>query len=96
MSRLSCRVFALAGIAAAGLTIAVLRVPRVSELPGVQTGVEFGVIVGSIPFGGLHNDPPEMPLLVIASLLNAMLWGGVAAGGLKVVTTIANPRGRAS
>lgn len=39
----------------------------------------FGVLFASIPFGGLHNAPPQGPLMLLASLLNGAIWGGAFA-----------------
>lgn|GEM_PF-6540797 len=38
---------------------------------------ELGVLLAALPYGGLHNNPPLVRVAVIASLINAALWGGL-------------------
>jgi hypothetical protein len=66
---------------AAGLTFALPLLPArwVESTPFALIGVPlgFGLIVASLPFGGLHNAPPFLPLAILSSILNAAIWGGV-------------------
>ena len=39
--------------------------------------LEIGVALAAMPYGGLHNSPPMVPVVVIASIINAALWGGL-------------------
>jgi hypothetical protein len=47
---------------------------------GTLGDVVFGwsLIVASIPFGGLHNDPPVFLVFALCALINALVWGGMA------------------
>lgn len=38
---------------------------------------EFGVIAAASFYGGLHDNPPMVPIAVIASVINGALAGGV-------------------
>ena len=42
--------------------------------------LSWGIIAASIPFGGLHNDPPVFLVFAVGAFLNALLWGGITAG----------------
>lgn len=35
------------------------------------------VILAAMPYGGLHNNPPLVRVAIIASVMNAALWGGL-------------------
>jgi hypothetical protein len=38
---------------------------------------ELGVLLAALPYGGLYNNPPLVRVAVIASVINAALWGGL-------------------
>ena len=38
---------------------------------------ELGVIVAASFYGGLHDNPPMVPIALIASVINGTLAGGV-------------------
>ena len=42
--------------------------------------LSWGIIFASLPFGGLHNDPPFVLVYAVGLLLNALLWGLASAG----------------
>ena len=47
---------------------------------GSMLGDDFlgwGMILASIPFGGLHDNPPFFLVFALAALINAVLWGGL-------------------
>lgn len=39
--------------------------------------LELGAIFAAVPYGGMHNNPPTVQVTVIASVINAVLWGGL-------------------
>lgn len=43
----------------------------------LEIPLELGVIFAAMPYGGLHNNPPVVTVAVIASVINAALWGGL-------------------
>jgi hypothetical protein len=65
--------------AAAALTVALPLAPHSwgeSDLASVIAApLSFGLILASLPFGGLHSGPPVVPVLALASILNAAIWG---------------------
>ena len=38
---------------------------------------ELGVVLAAMPYGGLYNNPPLVRVAVVASVINAALWGGL-------------------
>ncbi len=45
----------------------------------------WGVILASIPFGGLHNNPPVYLVFALGALLNGLLWGGIASAAGSII-----------
>jgi hypothetical protein len=43
----------------------------------LEIPLEIGVILAAMPYGGMYSNPPLVRVTVIASLINAALWGGL-------------------
>lgn len=50
--------------------------------------LSWGVILASVPFGGLHNDPPVLLVFALGALLNGLLWGGLVSAGVSLLRRI--------
>jgi hypothetical protein len=70
----------IAALLAAALTVYLMTDPwRIASGFGAFVGlpVVFGVLLASAPFGGL-DKASHVPLTILATLLNAVLWGAAA------------------
>ncbi len=72
------RIAIVAGVVAAALTCTgdFWSDTRLGSVLG-DIFLGWGLILASIPFGGLHNNPPVILVFVLAALINAALWGGL-------------------
>jgi hypothetical protein len=80
ISQLKHRRFVGLAAAASGASLTLLTLLSNATIPIIRMGSAVGVFLASLPFGGLHNNPPTAPLVIFAAVINAALWGGVAFG----------------
>jgi hypothetical protein len=59
-----------------------------------DTLLGWGLILASIPFGGLHDNPPVFLVFAMAALINGVLWGGLtslAVAALRFLRQLRTP-----
>jgi hypothetical protein len=66
----------LVAFIAAALTALIPLLADNAAVAIVGIPLSFGVILGSLPFGGLHNGPPVVAVFALACVINAIVWGG--------------------
>lgn len=65
----------------AALTTVVAMSDLVKTWPSwLEATIFFGVIIASMPFGGLHDGPPWVPLVIVSALVNGLIWGSIVGG----------------
>jgi hypothetical protein len=63
-------------VCAAALTAVLPLLPENMIFAIVGIPLSFGVLIGGSFYGGLHANPPVVPVFAIACIVNAALWGG--------------------
>src|SRR6476469_2644298 len=66
----------LIGLVAAGLTACGPLWPENAVTFIATLPLSFGVLFAGVFFGGLHNNPPVVPVFALASVFNAAVFGG--------------------
>lgn len=62
------------------MTIAGFLLPETAATELLVGPMIAGILIGAAPFGGLHDNLPTAPVVLIAAIANAAIWSALCGG----------------